>query len=166
MARTARRFCINRGSRRNRFGRATRWLIPAWPTSGGAYSMRAIGRQVCTQGLRQSQRTIEVRTNTSTWAPTSCSRAADSSALCPPPITATCFPLKRLRSVCAEACEAKEPGRDLNSGGCQAKGMIPAATTTRRAFKLSPSSRLRWNPDPFFSTRSTFRESRSGTAWF
>src|ERR1700686_1874093 len=89
--------------------------------------MRAIGRQVCTQGLRQSQRTIGVRTNTSTSAPISFNSAADSSALCPPPITATFFPEKRLRSVCAEACEANADGRDLNSCGCQAKGMIPAA---------------------------------------
>ena len=101
---------------------------------------------------------------TSTSAPASCSNAADSRALCPPPITATRLLAKWRRSRWSHECDAYCVGTLSNSGARQANGTIPAAMTTRRAVHSSPLSRLTRKPAAPGSIRRTFLASVSGTA--
>src|SRR5215472_8244045 len=105
------------------------------------------------------------RTSTSTSAPSSRSSAADSIALCPPPITATVFPRNTPRSVCSLECDASSRANPSNSRGRAANELIPVATTTRRVLNVSLSASVTWNPSPFGSTHVTCRRSTSGTAY-
>ena len=54
--------------------------------------MEDIGPRRCSQGCCPIQRSVDILAMISTSAPASCSRAADSSALCPAPMTITFLP--------------------------------------------------------------------------
>jgi hypothetical protein len=78
------------------FGYATSRLIPAGPTSYFEYNIDVNGPSSCNHLCIPIHRSAGILAIGSTSAPASCNKAADSSALCPAPMTATRFPANSL----------------------------------------------------------------------